>query len=171
MQQVHEQLGQLTRQAVRNPGPFGLWLKRVWPGQRKSSRGCAGAVEVCEVASQLLGHPDVMTVLVADMSTVAASAEIKYSQLETLAAKSRGDDFSSFAAKGAYGRVYLQKMVQLQFDLPPENLATVGQILTTESDQSVGAGRDGNSNISGTVPIAVVIYFYVPKGSYPANRR
>src|SRR6266511_2920595 len=29
------------------------------------------AVEVCEVASQLLGHPNVVTVLVADMATIA----------------------------------------------------------------------------------------------------
>jgi KAP family P-loop domain len=154
MQQVHEQLGKLIRQAVRNPGPFGEWLKRAWPAAAKLFPRLRGrrrlilivddlercrpprGVGVCEVASQLLGHPDVMTVLVADMSTVAASAEIKYSQLETFSKQSRKNNSPPRPAKGSYGRAYLQKMVQLQFDLPPENLASVRGIVTTEINTS-----------------------------------
>ena len=86
---------------------------------------------MCEVASQLLGHQDVMTIFVADMSTVAVSAEIKYSQLETFSSLSQGASLSPTLAKGAYGRAYLQKMVQLQFDLPPADLKYLRQMLTT----------------------------------------
>ena len=150
MQQVHEQLGKLIRQAVRNPGPFGCWLKRVWPtaarlfprlrGRRRlvlvvdDLERCRPprGVEVCEVASQLLGHPDVMTILVADMSTVATSAEIKYSQLEIFSNQSKNGTASPHLAKGAYGRAYLQKMVQLQFDVPPANLANVQHMLSSD---------------------------------------
>ena len=99
MQQLREQLGKLIRQALRNPGPFTNWLKDTWPLATRLSARLRGrrrlvlvvddlercrpprGVEVCEAASQLLGHPDVMTILVADMSTLAASAGIKYSQL------------------------------------------------------------------------------------------
>jgi hypothetical protein len=163
MQQVHEQLGKLIRQAVRNPGPFGNWIKRVWPAVAKFFPRLRGrrrlilivddlercrpprGVEVCEVASQLLGHPDVMTILVADMSTVAASAEIKYSQLETFASQSKKNSPSPLPAKGSYGRAYLQKMVQLQFDLPPENLTSVRRILTTGINTSA---KPQNENAS-----------------------
>jgi KAP family P-loop domain len=153
MQQVREQLGGLIRQGLRNPGRFGNWLKRTWPEVAKFSARFRGrrrlilvvddlercrpprGVEVCEVASQLLGHSDVMAILVADMSTLAASAEIKYSQLETLPGPSLDANSPPVLAKGTYGRAYLQKIVQLQFDLPPANLARVRQIITSEIDK------------------------------------
>ena len=149
MQQVNDQLGSLIRQAVRNPGRFGRWLQRVWPAAAKLVPRLRGrrrlvlivddlerckpprAVEVCEVASQLLGHPDVVTILVADMSTVAISAEIKYSQLEIFSSKSGKSGQPPLLAKGAYGRAYLQKMVQLQFDLPPASLASIRRMLSS----------------------------------------
>jgi hypothetical protein len=154
MRQVREQLGKLIQQATRNPGHVGAWLKQTapWvarfaPRYRTERRRLVlvvddlercrppRAVEVCEVASQLLGHPDVVTILVADMSTVAASAEIKYAALETVAGDGngdgKGDGQSPPVAKGAYGRRYLQKLVQIQFDLPPAALETLRGLLTT----------------------------------------
>jgi hypothetical protein len=146
MQDVRDQLGKLIRQAVRNPGPLGRWLQRAWPTMAQRFPRLRGrrrlilivddlercrpprSVEVCEVASQLLGHPDVMTVLVADMSTVAASAEIKYASLEIVPGDPSG------GVNGAYGRAYLQKMVQLQFDLPPANLDSVRLLLAADID-------------------------------------
>jgi KAP family P-loop domain len=166
MQQVHEQLGKLIRQATRNPGPFGEWIKHVWPAATKLFPRLRGrrrlvlivddlercrpprGVEVCEVASQLLGHPDVMTILVADMSTVAASAEIKYSQLETLSSQSKKNSPSPLPPKGTYGRHYLQKMVQLQFDLPPENLASVSSILAAGINTAAKSQNDDTSHDS-----------------------
>jgi hypothetical protein len=128
MRQVREQLGRLIQQATRNPGHIGAWLKhtvpwaaRFAPRYRTERRRLVlvvddlercrppRAVEVCEVANQLLGHPDVVTILVADMSTVATSAEIKYAALETVAEDAKVDDQARTVAKGAYGRLYLQK--------------------------------------------------------------
>ena len=149
MREVRDQLGKLIRQAVRNPGRFGSWIKHRWPGVANLVPRLRGrrrlilivddlercrpprGVEVCEVASQLLGHLDVMTIFVADMSTVAASAEIKYSQLETFSGRSRGSSLSPALVKGAYGRAYLQKMVQIQFELPPTNLPSLRQMVMT----------------------------------------
>ena len=76
------------------------------------------AVEVCEVASQLLSHQNVVMVLVADMATIAASAEIKYAALERVRANGR-DGSGTGLSPGAFGRLYLQKIVQIQFNLPP----------------------------------------------------
>ena len=45
---------------------------------------------MCEVVSQLIGHPEVVTVLIGDMDTIALSAEIKYSALESVAPGATG---------------------------------------------------------------------------------
>jgi uncharacterized membrane protein YuzA (DUF378 family) len=170
MQQVHEQLGNLIRQAVRNPGWFGSWLKQTWPAAARLAPRLRGerrrlvllvddlercrpprAVEVCEVASQLLGHPDVVTILVADMSTVAMSAEIKYAKLETGSRQDKGAAPSFAPAKGGYGRSYLQKMVQLQFDLPPTSLESVRGMVTSGASRPDEPKDEGDFQI-GTRP-------------------
>jgi hypothetical protein len=61
------------------------------------------AVEVCEKAYQLFGHRDVAVVLIADITALAASAKLKHGN----------EDMP------IYGQRYLQKIVQIQFDLPP----------------------------------------------------
>jgi hypothetical protein len=127
MWQVREQLGRLIREAIRNPRRLGKWLRRTWPKiaervpryheERRrvvliidDLERCRPprAIDVCEVASQLLGHDDVVTIIIGDMTTLAASAEIRYAALE-----------NTIQPKGAYGRLYLEKLVQIQFDLPP----------------------------------------------------
>jgi hypothetical protein len=60
-------------------------------------------VEVCEKAHQLFGHRDVAVVLIADVGLLAASAKIKHAAED----------------EPMYGQRYLQKIVQIQFDLPP----------------------------------------------------
>src|SRR5262249_37349273 len=76
------------------------------------------AVEVCEVASQLLDHRSVITVLVGDMEAIALSAAIKYRSLE-LPGTDQADSDVLRASYAKYGRAYLQKIVTIQFDLPP----------------------------------------------------
>jgi hypothetical protein len=115
MQQVSTQLGRLLRQATRGKRRFVIFvddLERCSPSK---------ALEVCQVANLLLGHRDVVTVLIADMSSVASSAEAKY----------QGD-----ASKGDYGwgRSYLQKIVQIQFDLPPPGPSRLQKMLTQAVD-------------------------------------
>ena len=87
------------------------------------------AVEVCEVASQLLSHEGVVTVLLADMTVIARSAAIKYRALEQ---PGSGED--SGPAYDEYGRSYLQKIVQVQFDLPPRSMERLNALkLKTEA--------------------------------------
>ena len=76
---------------------------------------------MCEVATQLLAHPNVVTVLLADMEVIAASAEIKYSKLE--------QDPDAGLSKGAYGRMYLHKLVQIEFALPPADVRDLRELL------------------------------------------
>jgi hypothetical protein len=84
------------------------------------------ALEVCEVAANLLGHPEVVTVLIADMGVIAASAELKYRPLES-------SELGPNRTPGAYGRLYLQKIVQIQFDLPTATSERVTAILVEEA--------------------------------------
>lgn len=111
MLQVRDQLGKLIRQSARRRRLviFVDDLERCRPPR---------AVEVCEVASQLLGHTNVVTVLIADMNVIAASAGIKYAKLEGKYLPADGSDQAWPGASAAYGRLYLQKIVQIQFDLP-----------------------------------------------------
>jgi KAP family P-loop domain len=105
--QVRDELGHLIRGATRGQRRFVIFvddLERCRPPR---------AVEVCEIASQLLNHPGVVVVFVADMDTIATSAAIKYRELEV--------PNSQEADPGAYeqyGREYLQKIVQVEFELP-----------------------------------------------------
>ena len=78
VQEASEQLGRLIRQALRGKRRLMIFvdnLERCRPPR---------AVEVCEVVSQLIGHPQVVTVLIGDLDTIALSAEIKYAALETV---------------------------------------------------------------------------------------
>lgn len=154
MQDVSSQLGGLIQQATHVARQ---WLVLPRPARRlvifvDDLERCRPprAVEVCEVASQLFGHPNVVTVLIADMATIATSAEIKYAELEHLRA-SATDGWAERSPPGAYGRLYLQKIVQIQFNLPPSPaesmpgllVETVGDTLTpsTPKESSVPESR------------------------------
>ena len=115
---VRKQLGTLIHQATRRQRRFVIFvddLERCRPPR---------AVEVCEVASQLLDHDYVTTVLVGDMQTVARSAAIKYKALEL--PDSSNSDPDSYEE---YGRAYLQKLVDIQFDLPPATPSQLKKML------------------------------------------
>jgi hypothetical protein len=116
MREVSEELGRLIDQATRGERKLVVFvddLERCRPPR---------AVQVCEAASNLLAHPGVVTVLIADMRVIASSAELLYRQLEW------PDDERAYSA-GAYGRLYLQKIVQIQFDLPPMTEERVRRVL------------------------------------------
>jgi len=123
MASVRKQLGELVHSATRGDRRLIIFvddLERCRPPR---------AVEVCEVAAQLLNHRDIVTVLVADMHVIAMSAAIKYRGLE-LPAIDQSD--SARAAYEQYGREYLQKLVHVQFDLPPAGPAQLKKLLGTE---------------------------------------
>jgi hypothetical protein len=125
---VTKQLGGLIASATRGNRRFVVFvedLDRCRPPR---------AVDVCEVVSQLLNHRDVVTVLVGDMEAIARSAAIKYRPLEL---PTPGD--ADVAAYEEYGRSYMEKLVQLQFDLPQptaEQLRELRKQLSSDSGES-----------------------------------
>jgi len=114
------QLRELIRQALPPGSRFVIFvddLERCRPPR---------AVDVLEVVNQLLGHEDVVTVVMADMPAVVACADLKY---ERLAARYQ----PSGAAPGkssthGYGWSYLQKIIQIQFDIPPHTPEQVREL-------------------------------------------
>ena len=116
MAEVKHQLGTLIRHATRD----GRLVILVDDLDRCES---ARALEVCRVASQLLAHQGVVTVLLADMSRISESAAIRY------AASSHGP--GSVGATGEVddvGRRYLEKIAQIELTLPPPNPAAMRQV-------------------------------------------
>jgi hypothetical protein len=120
MQDASRQLRRMINQALRDKRRLMIFvdnLERCRPPR---------AVEVCEVVSQLIGHPEVVTVLIGDMDTIALSAEIKYAALESLSLGTLGTPGPGAAPRitgrgpaGSYGREYLEKLIQIQLRLPP----------------------------------------------------
>lgn len=111
MSRVRDQLGKLIHQATPRGSRFIVFvddLERCRPPR---------AVDVLEVVNQLLCHENVVVVVMADMEAVAACAEIKYDKLAAI--YSPGDGGAVDPKKRTYGRLYLQKIIQMQFDLPP----------------------------------------------------
>jgi len=128
IESVREQLGRLIRQATQGHRRFVIIvddLERCRPPR---------AVEVCEVASQLLNHADTVTILVADMEAIAMSAAIKYRALERPDYGTGSEPLR--AAYMQYGREYLQKLVQLQFDLPPVSREQLEKMLVGKPDDA-----------------------------------
>ncbi|MCP4251646.1 MAG: hypothetical protein GY778_31805 [bacterium] len=106
LSRVRDQLGKLIKHATPPGSRFVIFLddlERCRPPK---------AVDVLEAVNQLLNHENVVTVVMADLPAVAACVEIKY---EKLAQKMEG------YIQAHYGRHYLQKIVQLQFDLPEKH--------------------------------------------------
>jgi hypothetical protein len=124
MGEVRAQLGRLIGQAARKRRIiiFVDDLERCRPPR---------AVEVCEVATQLLDHPGVVTVLLADMRAVAAAAAIKYAELEGRYQPAGDGDDGRPERFTAYGQAYLEKLVQLQFQIPTDR-GLVRKILEKE---------------------------------------
>jgi KAP-like P-loop domain-containing protein len=130
MQDASRQLRRLINQALRGKRRFMIFvdnLERCRPPR---------AVEVCEVVSQLIGHPEVVTVLIGDMDTIALSAEIKYAALESLSLGTPGTPGPGAAPRitgrgpvGSYGREYLEKLIQIQLRLPPPRSSDLRKML------------------------------------------
>lgn len=116
MANVKQQLGKLIRQAI-GKGRLVIIvddLERCRAGR---------AVEVFEVASQLLAHQGVVTVFLADMSSLEKAASTAYGS------ETRSDDQE-------FGRHYLEKLVQLQLELPPPQPSDMTRLLKGEPPRS-----------------------------------
>jgi hypothetical protein len=119
MAQVKEQLGRLIDQGRRG-GRLVIYvddLERCAP---------ARALEVCEVASQLLSHEGVVTLLIADMQAVAAAADEHYPD--------QGNEM------GGAGRRFLEKIVQIQVVLPPPHREHIRRLLRGDAPDTAFVG-------------------------------
>jgi hypothetical protein len=118
--EVRNQLERLVAQARRGSRRVVIFiddLERCQP-----PRG----VDLLEVVNQLLNHPGVVVVIIADMPAIAACADIKY---EKLAQHYSPTEATTGGANRNYGRLYLHKIVQLQFDVPPHAPARLQKLL------------------------------------------
>jgi KAP family P-loop domain len=128
MTEVRAQLGILVSQVVRQDRRLVIFvddLERCRPPR---------SVQVCEVATQLLAQSGVVTVLLADMRAVAAAAAIQYADLEKSYAPGAPTNAAASDARARYGRAYLEKIVQLQFEIPVD-ARTVRRIVSAEYDE------------------------------------
>ncbi|HEX5610496.1 MAG TPA: P-loop NTPase fold protein [Solirubrobacterales bacterium] len=120
MAEVRGQLGKLIKQATRG-GRLVIFvddLERCRP---------ARAVEVFEVASQLLSHKGVVTILLADMRSLEEAAKAAYQ-----------DDAGGSGDPGI-GRRYLEKLVQLELQLPPPAVEDMKLLLSGKRPSGASA--------------------------------
>lgn len=89
------------------------------------------AVQICETASLLLAVPDAVTVLIGDLDALRSFARHRFSAADTNG--QAGDD--------DYGRNYFDKIVQLDFSLPPPDPAALVTMLNRSAAQPTRGGR------------------------------
>jgi hypothetical protein len=110
---VRHQLGEIVRQATPPGSRFVVFIDEI---DLCRPPHC---IDILETVSQLLDHPMIVTVVVADLAAVAAHAELKY---EKLASKYvPGMNYRTRNRENAavgYGAVYLEKFLQVKFLLP-----------------------------------------------------
>jgi hypothetical protein len=123
MTEVRRQLHALIRGATPRGSKFVIFiddLDRCRPPR---------LIDLFEVVNQLLDHPSVVTVMMADMQVVAKSAEITYESLLKPAHKPQSE--ASREGQSTYGWDYVQKVIQLQFDLPRHSAEKMKALVST----------------------------------------
>jgi len=112
IQAARRQLRRLIRQATLGGNRFVVFVDDI--ERCKPPR----AVDVLDAVNQLLDHDRVIVVLLGDMATVAAAAQLKYKDLVQVYATNAELAPSGTNRNEVFGRLYIQKIVQFQFDLP-----------------------------------------------------
>ena len=123
MDQVRNQLGDRIRKSTPENGRFVLFiddLERCRPPR---------SVDLLEAVNQLLDHENLVIVIMADVPAVAANVEIKYAALASRHNPAPAPLQRSASGRRSYGRLYLQKIVQLQFDLPLQSQEGIRKLL------------------------------------------
>ena len=126
MQEVRNELGALIKQATPRGSKFVIFiddLDRCRPPR---------SVEVLEAVNQLLDHPGVVVVLMSDMQVIAKCAEMKFrglAKLESPAAASQSSTSQASKNFSMYGASFLQKIIQLQLDLPIYSARKIRQMV------------------------------------------
>jgi hypothetical protein len=122
--EVRNQLGRIMRQAQQR-GRSGTNRRVVIFVDDLERCPADKALDMCEVVSQLLGHPDVVTVLVADLDLLETAADARYRPSVT--------GSSGPAAYPEVGQQYLHKLIQLRFNLPPLDKEAIASALASTS--------------------------------------
>lgn len=127
MQEVREELGKLIRQATPRGSKFVIFiddLDRCRPPR---------SADVLEAVNQLLDHEGVVVVFMSDMQVVAKSVEIKYRDLASFGQAATTDRVRSRFS--TYGWNFLQKIIQLQFDLPIYSVESIQRMVADLATQ------------------------------------
>lgn len=130
MDRVRDQLAKLIHQATPPGSRFVVFiddLERCRPPR---------SVDVLEVVNQLLNHEGIVTVIMADVPAVAAAVEVKYEQLAKIYRPASENPSRNV---GSYGRLYLQKIVQIQFDLPTLRSERIVNLIRAVAQPKSGA--------------------------------
>jgi len=121
MQEVRKQLGKLIRQATPRKSKFVIFIDDL--DRCKPPR----SVDILEAINQLFDQVGVVVVIMADMQVVAKCADLKYRTLEgpisNIAASHPSLNFPT------YGWNYIQKIIQVQFDLPVYSQTEIRRML------------------------------------------
>jgi hypothetical protein len=157
MQSVHDQLAGLIAQASKR----GSWLRRddlaparlvIFVDDLERCRA-ARAVEVCETANQLLSIPGLVTILIGDMEAVAYSAATMYlPNASQYAPRQPQDSPATTLSPYAFGRAYLEKIVQVQFSVPVPGAGAIRDMLTSIGDMASYAPASGAHAAPGRDP-------------------
>ena len=125
--EVRDQLGRIMRQAQRRGRRIAKHAKRRVVIFVDDLERCPAdkALDMCEVVSQLLGHENVVTVLVADLDLLETAATARYRLAEASA--------SGVSTSSEVGQKYLHKLIQLRFNLPPLDRETIATALALAS--------------------------------------
>jgi hypothetical protein len=107
---LHGGFGRLIKQATPTGSKFVIFIDDL--DRCKPPRGA----DVLEAVNQLLDHSGVVVVVMSDMQVVARSVEIKYKDFALLESAKPSGGVVSGCSK--YGWNFIQKIIQLQFDLP-----------------------------------------------------
>jgi TRAP-type C4-dicarboxylate transport system permease small subunit len=120
MPEVRSELGKLIKQATPKGSRFVVFiddLDRCRPPR---------SVEVLEAVNQLLDHAGVVVVLMSDMQVLAKCAEMKFKDLAKGEVPEKNQSSADFSTNS---RNFLQKIIQLQLDLPIYSARKIRQMV------------------------------------------
>lgn len=113
IQPAQQQLKKLISQATWRRNRFVVFVDDIERCQPPRS------VDILDAVNQLLDHQNVVVIFLGDMAAVAAAVQLKYKDIAEIFVPSAGiAQTGTDRGKEAFGRLYLQKIIQFQFDLP-----------------------------------------------------
>ena len=101
------------------------------------------ALQMCDLASLLLAVPGVVTVLLGDLVSLRSYAARHFATSDG-AGGSPGDESGHLATHDAYARSYLDKIVQLDFSLPPSGSSALATVLNGTSARAPSGEAAGD---------------------------